>query len=167
MLIYFGLITVIDLEHRLILHPTSIAGAILGLGIGTYIQNQIHKNLLVGLGYSVLGGIAGFCILFILYQFGALVARIRARRMQAAGQATDDEEALGGGDVYLAGVLGLLLGWPFIWDGIVLAVLLGGVVSILFLAALVLARRYSSTALMTFIPYGPYFIISAFILLFL
>ena len=31
-LIYFGIITVIDLEHRLILHPTSLAGAVLGDG---------------------------------------------------------------------------------------------------------------------------------------
>ena len=33
-LIYFGIITVIDLEHRLILHPTSVAGAILGFIVG-------------------------------------------------------------------------------------------------------------------------------------
>src|SRR5689334_22893905 len=31
---YFGVIFVIDLEHRLILHPTSIFGALLGLGVG-------------------------------------------------------------------------------------------------------------------------------------
>src|SRR5919108_5882669 len=29
-IIYFGIITVIDLEHRLIMHPTSLAGATLG-----------------------------------------------------------------------------------------------------------------------------------------
>ena len=29
-IVYFGVITVIDLEHRLILHPTSLAGAVLG-----------------------------------------------------------------------------------------------------------------------------------------
>jgi leader peptidase (prepilin peptidase)/N-methyltransferase len=87
--------------------------------------------------------------------------------LQAAGQADDEEEALGGGDVYLAGVLGLMLGWPFIWDALVLGVLLGGVVSFLFLLALVVSRRYAGDALMTFIPYGPYFIISAFYFLFL
>jgi hypothetical protein len=50
---------------------------------------------------------------------------------------------------------------------LVLGVLLGGLVSVLFLLALVVRRRYSSDALMTFIPYGPYFIIGAFYLLFL
>ncbi len=87
--------------------------------------------------------------------------------MQAAGQADDEEEALGGGDVYLAGVLGLMLGWPFIWDGLLLGVLLGGLFSIVFLLTLLVRRRYSSEALMTFIPYGPYFIISALYILFL
>ena len=167
LLVYFGLITVIDLEHRLILHPTSLVGAVLGLGIGTFVQNKIHQGWIQGLGYSILGGIVGFGILLILYQFGALVTRMRARRMRTAGQTTDDEEALGGGDVYLAGVLGLLLGWPFILNGILLAVLIGGAVSILFLIALLVRRRYSSEALMTFIPYGPYFVLSAFILLYL
>ena len=165
-LVYFGIITVIDLEHRLILHPTSLAGAALGLLVGTLIHSRID-GLLPGIGKSLLGGLFGFGVMFLLYQFGALVARFRARRMQAAGQAPDEEEALGGGDVYLAGVLGLMLGWPFILNALVLGVLLGGLISFAFLLALVLRRRYSSEALMTFIPYGPYFIIGAFYMLFL
>jgi len=165
-LVYFGIITVIDLEHRLILHPTSLVGAALGLLVGTLIHSRAN-GLLAGIGLSLLGGVFGFGLMYLLYQFGTLVARFRARKMQAAGQAEDEEEALGGGDVYLAGVLGLMLGWPFIWDALVLGVLLGGVVSLLFLLALVARRRYAGDALMTFIPYGPYFIISAFYFLFL
>lgn len=165
-LIYFGIITVIDLEHRLILHPTSLAGAALGLIVGTLLHSRAD-GLLVGLGKSLLGGLFGFGMMFLFYQFGALMARFRARRMQAAGQAPDEEEALGGGDVYLAGVLGLMLGWPFIWSALLLGVLLGGVISLLFILALLLRRRYSSEALMTFIPYGPYFILGAFYMLFL
>jgi prepilin signal peptidase PulO-like enzyme (type II secretory pathway) len=166
-LIYFGIILIIDLEHRLILHPTSLFGAILGLIVGTSIQTQIHGSLLTGLGYSLLGGLFGFAAMFVLYKFGELVARYRARKMAAAGQADDEEEALGGGDMFLAGVLGLMLGWPFIFQALLLGVLLGGLVSIIFLLALVVQRRYSSEALMTFIPYGPYFILSAFYFLFL
>ena len=165
-LIYFAIITVIDLEHRLILHPTSLAGAALGLLVGSLIHSRAD-GLLVGVGKSLLGGLFGFGSMFLLYQFGTLVARLRARKMQAAGQADDEEEALGGGDVYLAGVLGLMLGWPFIWSALLLGVLLGGVISFLFIAALLVRRRYSSEALMTFIPYGPYFIIGAFYILFL
>ena len=165
-IVYFVIITVIDLEHRLILHPTSLAGAVLGLIVGTLIHSRAD-GLLVGLGKSLLGGLFGFGLMFLLYQFGTIVARYRARRMQAGGQAPDEEEALGGGDVYLAGVLGLMLGWPFIWDAILLGVLLGGLISFLFIVILLVRRRYSSDALMTFIPYGPYFIIGAFYLLFL
>src|SRR5215216_4311441 len=165
-IIYFGIITVIDLEHRLILHPTSLAGAVLGLIVGTVIHSRAD-GLLLGAAKSLLGGLFGFGVMFLLYQFGALVARIRARKMQAAGQADDEEEALGGGDVYLAGVLGLMLGWPFIVRALILGILLGGLFSIVLLLTLVVRRRYSNEALMTFIPYGPYFIISAFYLLFL
>lgn len=165
-LIYFGIITVIDLEHRLILHPTSLVGAVLGLIVGTSIHSRAD-GLLAGMGMSLLGGLFGFAVMFLLYQLGTLVARWRSRKMRAAGQADDDEEALGGGDVYLAGVLGLMLGWPFILNALVIGVLLGGVVSFFFIVALILRRRYVSDALMTFIPYGPYFILSAFYLLYL
>lgn len=164
-LVYFGIITVIDLEHRLILHPTSMAGAVLGLIVGTFIYSKKY-TLLGSLGQSLLGGLIGFGIMFLLYQLGTLVARYRARRMRAAGQADDEEEALGGGDVYLAGVLGLMLG-PAIVSALVYGILLGGLVSFLFILALLVRRRYSNDALMTFIPYGPYFILGAFYLLFL
>ena len=165
-LVYFGIITVIDLEHRLILHPTSLVGAVLGFIVGTSIHSRAD-GLLLGAGQSLLGGVFGFGVMFLLYQLGTLVARMRARKMRSAGQADDDEEALGGGDVYLAGVLGLMLGWPFILNALVIGVLLGGLVSVLLIAALIVRRRYVNDALMTFIPYGPYFIISAFYLLFL
>jgi prepilin signal peptidase PulO-like enzyme (type II secretory pathway) len=165
-LVYFGIITVIDLEHRLILHPTSLVGAVLGFVVGTSIHSRAD-GLLLGAGKSLLGGLFGFGVMFLIYQLGTLVARLRLRKMRAAGQADDDEEALGGGDVYLAGVLGLMLGWPFILNALVIGVLLGGIVSMVLITALILRRRYVSDALMTFIPYGPYFIISAFYLLFL
>jgi len=164
-LIYFGIITVIDLEHRLILHPTSLFGAILGLFVGTYIYSRAN-GILSGVGSSLLGGLIGFGVMYLLYQVGGLVARLRAKRMQAAGQADDEEEALGGGDVYLLGVLGLMLGKDFILNALVLGVLFGGIVSLLFIIALLIRRRYSNDALMTFIPYGPYFIIAAFYILF-
>jgi len=167
-LLYFGVITVIDLEHRLILHTTSAVGAVLGLIAGIYLNSRINNNgLFLGLGMSLLGGVIGFGVMFALYKVGELFARYRARKMQAAGQADDEEEALGGGDVYLLGVLGLMVGWPFIFNVLVLGFLLGGLVSILFLLALLVRRRYTSEALMNFIPYGPYFIISAIFVLFL
>ncbi|RPH56601.1 MAG: prepilin peptidase [Chloroflexi bacterium] len=158
LLLYFSIAFVIDLEHRLILHPTSIFGALLGLGVGT-----LHH----GLVSTLIGGLAGFGIMFLFYLFGILFARMRARRMQAAGQATDDEEALGMGDVILSTILGLILGWPMIWFGLLLGILLGGAISVLLLLGLFVTGQYKEKAWMVFIPYGPYFILSAFLLIYL
>lgn len=164
-LTYFGVIIVIDLEHRLILHPTSLFGAVLGFVVGTYIYGR-NGGYLSGALTSLLGGIAGFGIMFLLYQIGGWVARIRARRMRAAGQAEDDEEALGGGDVYLTGVLGLMLGWPNIILGITAGALVGGVVGLLALLGHFVRRRYAENSLMTFIPYGPSLVLGAFYILY-
>jgi leader peptidase (prepilin peptidase)/N-methyltransferase len=156
LLTYFATVFVIDLEHRLILHPTSIFGALFGLGLGTWMNK---------LGPTLIGGLAGLVIMLTFYYLGVLFSRIRAKRMQAAGQESDDEEALGFGDVILAGVLGLILG-PFIWFGLLLGILLGGLVGVIMVLYLMILKRYKAEALMVFMPYGPFFITSAFLLLF-
>ncbi len=158
LLTYFAVVIVIDLEHRLILHPTSIVGAVLAAGIGVWLN---------GIVPTVLGGLAGFGIMLALYYFGVLFSRLRARRMRAAGQEADEEEALGAGDVILAGILGLVLGWPLIWFTLLLGILLGGVVGILLFVNMLLRGLYGKQALMVFMPYGPYFVLSAFFILFL
>lgn len=167
-LTYFALIVVIDLEHRLILFPTSVFGAALGVIVGTRIYYSA-KGLPFGaaLGASLLGGAIGFGLMYLVYQLGALLAHYRARKMQAAGQADDGEEAFGGGDVYLGGVLGLMLGWQYILSGLLYGILLGGLASFVLLVAALIQRKYSNQLLMIFIPYGPYLIAGAFYMLFL
>jgi leader peptidase (prepilin peptidase)/N-methyltransferase len=157
LIIYFGTIIVIDIEHHLILHPTSIFGALLGLITGTVSH---------GITATLLGGLGGFAIMLGFYAFGVLFTRIRARRMLATGLEADDEEALGAGDVILAIVLGLMLGWPLIWLSLLLGILLGGFFSLLLVLWLVITRRYGSNALMLFIPYGPYLVSGAFLIIF-
>ncbi|HUI88171.1 MAG TPA: A24 family peptidase [Anaerolineales bacterium] len=158
LLTYFATVFVIDFEHRLILHPTSIFGALFGLGLGFWIN---------GIKPTLLGGLAGLAIMLVFYFFGLLFSRFRTRHMQSAGQEADDEEALGSGDVVLAGVLGLMLGWPFIWFGLLLGILLGGLAGIVMVLYLMVAKRYRKEALMVFMPYGPFFITGAFLILFL
>ena len=157
-LAYFTMDFVIDLEHRLILHPTSIFGAILGLGAGSLRQ---------GLVSTLTGGLVGFAIMFIFYLLGTIFARLRARRMRKAGLEADDEEALGAGDVILATILGLFLGWPLIWFGLVFGILLGGAISILLVLGLFISGQYKEKAWMVFIPYGPYFLLSSFMIIYL
>jgi len=167
-LLYFALITVIDLEHRLILFPTSVFGAVLGLIVGTSIYAQAFGYPLPSaLGASLLGGVIGFALMYLFYQLGALLTKYRARRLQIAGHEDDGEEMLGGGDVYLAGILGLMLGSRFIINGLIYGILLGGLIGLLLFIAFRLRSNSSGQALMTFIPYGPFLIAGAFIMLFL
>lgn len=155
---YFGLIFVIDVEHRLILHPTSIFGAILGLGVG-WLNHGLYRTLL--------GGFIGFLFMFTLYYLGVLFSRWRARRMAQAGLQADDEEALGFGDVALAGVLGLMMSSRFIWFGLLFGILFAGIFAVFMVVFMLVVRRYKENVLMIFMPYGPFLILSAFSLMFL
>ena len=150
LLTYFGIVIVIDLEHHLIMHPTSIFGGILGLVIGI----QLH-----GIVDTILGGLAGFGAMLGLYILGALFARFIVRRSQSGF----NDEALGFGDVILGGILGLILGWPAIIAGLFFSIILAGAISFVYLIISFLARKYKA---FTFIPYGPFMIIGAAALIF-
>jgi prepilin signal peptidase PulO-like enzyme (type II secretory pathway) len=150
LLAYFGVVFVIDVEHRLIMHPISIFGAILALGLGLYMR---------GIWMTLLGGAVGYGVMLGLYWFGDVFARWLARRR---GEVLT-EVALGFGDVNLAGVLGLLLGWPGIVAGLLLAIIIGGLISIIYLILMVIRRRYHTFMA---IPYGPFMVISAILLLY-
>lgn len=150
LLIYFITVVVIDIEHRLILHQVSITGAILGIVIGI----KLH-----GFWSTVLGGLSGFGIMFVLYLFGILFSKYVIHRKQRE----NFEEALGFGDVILSGVLGLILGFPGITLGLLLAILLGGIVSTFFILFNLFVGRYR---LFTYIPYGPFLVIGSGVLLF-
>jgi leader peptidase (prepilin peptidase)/N-methyltransferase len=78
-------------------------------------------------------------------------------------QAGFNDEALGFGDVILGGILGLLLGWPAIIAGLFFAILLAGGVSIIYLILTLVTRKYKA---FTFIPYGPFMIAGASVLIF-
>jgi leader peptidase (prepilin peptidase)/N-methyltransferase len=157
-LLYFTMDFIIDAEHRLILHPTSIFGAALGLLAGSLRQ---------GLLSTLIGGLVGFLVMFFFYIMGVGFAKLRARKMRAQGLAADDEEALGAGDVILSTILGFFLGWPLTWFGLLLGILLGGAISVLLMIGLFVTRQYKEKAWMVFMPYGPYFLLSAFLLIYL
>lgn len=150
-MVYFGLVVVIDLEHRLILHPVSLVGGVLAFPQGI---------LLHGVGKTILGGFAGFLIMLIFYFLGILfvkqLSRIRGEE--------SDQIALGFGDVNLAGVIGLLLGWPGVIAGLIIAILIGGLVSGLYLLVKVLKKQYTAFEAL---PYGPFLVLSAVYLLYI
>jgi leader peptidase (prepilin peptidase)/N-methyltransferase len=147
---YFCLVMVIDLEHRLILHPVSLAGGVLAFAVGMGLHGTLQ---------TFLGGAAGFGLMLGLYLLGNLFARLMARLRQAA----PPEDALGFGDVMLAGVIGFLLGWPGIIAGLLLTILLGGAAAFLVVIIMLLGRSYRP---FTAIPYGPFLVIAAVVLLY-
>lgn len=174
-LVFFGIVVIIDLEHRLILHPVSLFGAGLGLVTGTWLRANYYATHGTSNGFQILGlgtnawikgmiaslggGLAGFLIMWVLYFLGEkLMHGITSRR----GLPTN-EVALGFGDVNLSGVLGLMLGWPVIIMGIFIAIILGGIISLLYLIISLILRRYH---MFTALPYGPYLVAGAVLLLY-
>lgn len=157
LLAYLLLVFLIDLEHRLILHPVSIAGALIGLGSGLALRGE--TSLGHGLSTTLIGGGAGFLIMLAFYLLGEWYVRRLARKKKLPS----DEVALGFGDVSLSGILGLVLGWPAILVGLFFAVLAGGAVSLVILLVMVLRRKYRA---FTAIPYAPFLILGAVVLLY-
>jgi len=147
---YLGVVVLIDLEYRLIMHPVSIFGGVLGLLVG-------FMN--VGWWRSLLGGVAGYGIMGLIYLLGVLIMKLVSRRR---GQLVDDV-ALGFGDVNLSGVLGLMLGWPVIIIGLVVAVFIAGFVSLVYIVFKLITRKYH--ALMA-IPYGPFLVLGGVIFIY-
>ena len=99
-------------------------------------------------------------MMYLLYLGGRLFIRLLVRWRNYSGV----DEALGFGDVILAGIIGLMLGWPGIVVGLIFAVILAGFFSLAYLLVLFLSHRYRSNVT---IAYGPYLVASAFLLLFL
>ncbi|MGD8813179.1 MAG: A24 family peptidase [Anaerolineales bacterium] len=143
----FLLITVIDIEHRLILEVVSLPSMVIFGIIGI---------LEPGLGWwkTLLGGLAGFGCVLGLFFIGGIFARWIARRR---GQELD-EVAFGFGDVMLATVIGLIVGWPGVLVALFLGVFAAGAFSLIFILIAMLRREYTPFKA---IPYGPFLILGA------
>nr|BAL57569.1 prepilin peptidase / N-methyltransferase [uncultured Chloroflexota bacterium] len=100
------LITVTDLEHRLILNYVIFPAILLALVAAFFTPGLFWPSALVG-------GAAGFVIAYL----AALLSR----------------GGLGGGDVTLSAFLGLIIGFPYILLSLIFGVFLGGGVALLLL----------------------------------
>lgn len=148
-LIYFGVVVVMDVEYRVVLNQISLAGAGLGLVTGIILR---------GVWVTVFGGVVGYTVMFLLYKLGELFMRFVNRRKQDPVE----EVALGYGDVNLAGVSGLFLGWPPIFLGLLFAILAGGAAGLLVITVSVVLRRYRAFAVM---PYAPFLALATLVML--
>ena len=148
----FLLITIIDIEHRLILHVVTGPSALLIGLLGAL-------NPEYGLQKTFMGGLVGFGVVLGLYLLGGLFARLIAR---LRGQVLD-EVAFGFGDVTLAGVLGLSVGYPGILVALIIGIMAAGEYSLIYILFMLIRGRYQ--AFMP-IPYGPFLILGASIVYF-
>jgi leader peptidase (prepilin peptidase)/N-methyltransferase len=130
------LVFVIDLEHRLILRVViypAIALAIAG--------SAIYPGM--GLRRAVLGGALAFLFFYLVEVSGRLLFK---------------RPVMGRGDVNLAAFVGLITGFPEVILTLVIAVTLGGLISL----ALVVSR---TKGLRSYIPYGVFLVAGGLVVL--
>ncbi len=143
---YFLLVAVMDIEHRVIMHPVSLAGLILGGIIGWHEYGWQH---------TLLGGALAIFIMGIAYLLGLYYGRWIARRRKLE----QAEEGLGFGDVTLSLILGLMLGIGVL-RALVLGIFLGGIFGIFYL---LFSTRHH--ALQAAIPYAPFLLLGGAVVL--
>jgi leader peptidase (prepilin peptidase)/N-methyltransferase len=129
-----------------------VVGGVLAVGIGI----SLH-----GGASTLIGGAFGFGFMLAIYYLGFLFVRF-TRRMR--GLNLTEEDAIGFGDVNLTGIMGLLLGWPGIILGLVFAILLAGLGSLIYLIYKLIRGGYHPGIAL---PYGPFITASIFVLLYL
>ncbi len=127
---------VVDLEHRLIYDLAVLPPMALILGVAAFFNRAALPGLLLA------GALSGGLFL-LLYGLGWAIYR---------------QEALGFGDVKLAALIGVVVGWPAITTAIAITVAGGFVVALLLLASGAADRR-------AYIPFGVFMTLAAAITL--
>lgn len=158
-MVIFSLITIIDIEHKLILFIVIIPSALFALFDATL-------TTIIGEGFrspevtnALIGGALGFGVFFLMYNGGFLFTYIMGK---LRGQEID-EIAFGYGDVMMATVSGLILGWRALIFAMFITVFLGAFGALLYLISRrLIGSKYSA---FTAIPYGPYIVIGTIIIL--
>lgn len=150
-LLYFALIALIDIEHRAILRETIFAGIIIAIPIGVVWNGWLN---------TILGTVFGFGAMLGIYYLGVLFNRLASKKRGVA----IDEVAFGYGDVNLSAILGIFLGWPKIGISLFVSIMLAGLLSGVYLICSLINKKYQA---FTAIPYAPFLVFSAIILLYL
>ncbi|TET18481.1 MAG: prepilin peptidase [Dehalococcoidia bacterium] len=134
----FLVIFVIDLEHRLVLDNVVYPGMALAFAFSFFWPWPEIVWPDIGVLSALLGGAIGFGLMFIPY----LISR----------------GGIGGGDVKLAGLIGLVTGFPLVFFALFLGILGGGLVAIALLISGVKSRKEP-------IPFAPFLAAAAMITL--
>lgn len=151
------LITVIDLEHRMILYLVIVPACLYALLGAALLGEQLVPSLRF-VDYLI-GGAVGFGLFFLMFLGGILFNYIASN---ARGEPIT-ESAFGDGDVLLATLAGFMLGWQALLYAVLIAVFAGGFGALLYLSLRLLLRgRYEW---FTALPYGQYIVLGTLIML--
>ena len=134
----FIIISVIDLEHGLILNKVVYPSIVVALLLALVPQPWLAERLVDRVANAALGGGIGFGIFFLI----AIASR----------------GGMGWGDVKLAGLIGLATGFPLVFFPIILGAILGAVVAV----ALVVAKKRTFKETL---PFGPFLALAAMVTL--
>lgn len=135
---FLAFVFAVDLDHRLIFDLSIYPPIVVLLATALIFDRKALAAMLFGV--IICGG-----LFLVLYGLGFLLYR---------------QEALGFGDVKLAVLIGVLVGWPAIGTAIGLAALFGAAISVLLLGLGTASRR-------TFIPFGIFMALGAVLALLL
>jgi len=143
------LVTVIDIEHRLILFAVIVPSSAFALIAAAVAPPDPERSF----GYYLVSGVVGFAVYFAMFLGGVAFAAVT--RPGAI--------AFGFGDVMLGMLSGFMLGWRAFIFASLITVFAGAAGAVLYLIGLqVVGRRYRW---FTPLPYGPYIVIGTLVML--
>jgi len=130
------IIAFIDLNQQIIPDVISLPGIVIGFMLSFFVPYISFVN-------SFLGVVVGGGIILIIGLAGSLIFK---------------KEAMGGGDVKLAAMIGAFLGWRYILLSLLLGFFLGALTGIILMITKIKKREDT-------VPFGPFIILGSFITL--
>ncbi len=131
------IIAFIDLNEQIVPDVISLPGIVIGFIISFFVPYILFIN-------SALGVLVGGGIILIIGLAGSVIFK---------------KEAMGGGDVKLAAMIGAFLGWRYIIISLFLGFFLGALAGIFLILSKIKSREDA-------IPFGPFIVLGSFITLF-
>ena len=131
------IIAFIDLNEQIVPDIISLPGIVIGFILSFFVPYISFIN-------SALGVLVGGGIILIIGLAGSVIFK---------------KEAMGGGDVKLAAMIGAFLGWRYIIISLFLGFFLGALAGILLIMAKIKSREDA-------VPFGPFIVLGSFITLF-
>jgi leader peptidase (prepilin peptidase)/N-methyltransferase len=130
------IIAFIDLNEQIVPDVISLPGIVIGFIISFFVPYISFIN-------SALGVVIGGGIILIIGLAGSVIFK---------------KEAMGGGDVKLAAMIGAFLGWRYIIISLFLGFYLGALVGIFLILSKIKSRKDT-------VPFGPFIVLGSFITL--